>query len=1128
LRRLILITIGRIIFYQCICIHCFAQETATPFHLVEGNNNEPLGGINAITQDENGYMWFSGTGKRCLYKYDGVRMTAYPLENMNPASPIGNFPETVYADRSGMIWVGFVEEGLDLFDPLTTTFRHYRHDPAKPNSLSGGMVSVILRDHLGRLWIGTASGMDLMDEKTGTFMHYRNEAGNPSSLSSSVIRTIYEDRKGVLWVGTGFEFRGRFLQYISDDDGGLNRMDSLGKFKRYLHDPSDPSSLINNKVKSLFEDSRGIFWVGTSEDGLHTMDRATGKFTRHTYDPNKPEGLARPPLKEEHIGDPITFIREDAAGGIWIATYLSGMNRYDTATKKITHYESSNGYPDKNCWAGYESRDGVLWLSSTDPVGFLYRWVPEKNNIRDIPTLNFISCIAEDNQGSIWGAGFQTGLLQFDKNKKLLRTIRIDPTDSVDLGKFQVGSILQGSGDTLWLSTQAGVVLMNTKTFQLRWLRYRSKGDSLLKKFNDMGVFQIVADKNGVKWIWTKKGLYEYSGEHQTLNQYHIDIEGEYEPNTPLLLERDGDLWAATTDGIAIFNAKTGATGHLMKGIKVNCLYQDAEGSIWAGTNNRGLFRYNRSADSMVVFLEPQSVSGGDKIVNVIEDVDKKLWIVTGSAIMKCNADRKQFFVYGKKNGIRSNTLRHGGIWKTMGGEILIGNAKGFYVLSPREMNEVSHPLQLNITGFTINNKPVVAGMESSLPGAIEETNHISLPYQKNNFSFSFAAIDYRAPEANKYYTLLENFDSVWRDAGGDKTANYINIPPGHYIFRVKATNIDNITTEKAIDIIISPPWYKTWWAYTIYCVITLTFIVVIHRFQQQRTIRREREMAQVKELAQAREIEQAYAELKSTQAQLIQSEKMASLGEMTAGIAHEMRNPLNFVNNFTELNNELIGEIRKETEKGISENGRSELIEELLQGVYANNEKINFHGKRADAIVKSMLQHSQGGTGTKEPTDINDLADKYLRLAYSVTWAKDNVATAIGLKTDFDGSLKDISIIPQDIGKALLNLYNNAFYAVREKAAGKTPEDWEPQLIVTTKKYGNQVIISVMDNGSGIPENIIDKIFQPFFTTKPTGQGTGLGLSLAYDIVKAHGGLLSVESKPGEGSIFTIRLPMS
>ena len=259
---------------------------------------------------------------------------------------------------------------------------------------------------------------------------------------------------------------------------------------------------------------------------------------------------------------------------------------------------------------------------------------------------------------------------------------------------------------------------------------------------------------------------------------------------------------------------------------------------------------------------------------------------------------------------------------------------------------------------------------------------------------------------------------------------------------------------------------------------------------------------------------------LKATQTQLIQQEKLASLGELTAGIAHEIQNPLNFVNNFSEVSTELVDEMNEEIEKGNLQDAK-EIANDLKQ----NLEKINHHGKRAGDIVKGMLQHSRSSSsGVKEPTDINKLADEYLRLAYHGLRAKDKSFNAT-MKTDYDDNIGNINIVPQDMGRVILNLITNAFYVVDEKKKSGV-ENYEPTVSVSIKKINNKVEIKVSDNGSGIPQKVLDKIFQPFFTTKPTGQGTGLGLSLSYDIVKAHGGELKVETKEGEGSIFIIQLP--
>ena len=274
--------------------------------------------------------------------------------------------------------------------------------------------------------------------------------------------------------------------------------------------------------------------------------------------------------------------------------------------------------------------------------------------------------------------------------------------------------------------------------------------------------------------------------------------------------------------------------------------------------------------------------------------------------------------------------------------------------------------------------------------------------------------------------------------------------------------------------------------------------------------------------------LELTLLQLRTTQTQLIQSEKLASLGELTAGIAHEIQNPLNFVNNFSELSVDLAKELKEELKNPEKDWG---LIEELTNDLIQNQDKINHHGKRASNIVKNMLEHSRSSTGTKEPTDINALADEYLRLSYHGLRAKDKSFNAT-MVTHFQESLPKITVIPQDIGRVLLNLINNAFYAVRQKELTtfeklSTLKDYTPSVFVSTKQIKKTIEIRVKDNGTGMPDSVKNKIFQPFFTTKPTGEGTGLGLSLSYDIVtKGHGGTLDVKTKEGEFTEFIITLP--
>ena len=332
------------------------------------------------------------------------------------------------------------------------------------------------------------------------------------------------------------------------------------------------------------------------------------------------------------------------------------------------------------------------------------------------------------------------------------------------------------------------------------------------------------------------------------------------------------------------------------------------------------------------------------------------------------------------------------------------------------------------------------------------------------------------------------------------------------------------------------------WFAILFTWILLQRYSMLRKQYTQQaldRELEKSELMNQQKELLEKQveertaELKNSLEELKSTQAQLIQSEKMASLGELTAGIAHEIQNPLNFINNFADVNTELIEELKTELATG---NKQEAIL--IADDIKENEQKINHHGKRADAIVKGMLQHSRASSGTKEPTDINALCDEYLRLSYHGLRAKDKSFNAI-MQTDFDESIGKINIIPQDIGRVVLNLLTNAFYVVDEKKKASQAElveagkFYEPTVSIQTKKLNDKpdsyrVEIKVSDNGNGIPQKVLEKIFQPFFTTKPTGQGTGLGLSLSYDIItKGHGGELKVETKEGEGTSFIIILPV-
>jgi signal transduction histidine kinase len=653
-------------------------------------------------------------------------------------------------------------------------------------------------------------------------------------------------------------------------------------------------------------------------------------------------------------------------------------------------------------------------------------------------------------------------------------------------------------------------------------------------------IYSITEDMDGFFWLGTGNGIKRFNKKTgEFIHYYHVPADtSSISDGTARTVFADskGYIWVGYgSKGTDKFNSRNvhfihykynaGDSTSISSNV-VNCFFEDAKKNLWLGTLSGGLCHLSYKTGKFSTLTDKNGLPG-NTIYSILNDNHGHFWFGTDNGLSQFDPLSKTFTNYDYKDGLQGNNfatgeggedLSWGACCKASDGTLYFGGNNGFNFFNPSHLTSNRYLAPVVITRFKL--------FDSLVKGA-NESNKIALNYDQNYFSFEFSSLSFYNPDKNLYAYKLEGVDKNWIYSGSRHYVGYTNIDPGTYVFKVKGTNNDGVWNEEgtSITIIINPPWWRTWWAYTIYGLLLAAAIFAFDRMQKQRIIRREIQKAQMRELEHAKEIENAYYELRATQAQLIQQEKMASLGELTAGIAHEIQNPLNFVNNFSEVNKELIEELKNERSKNKSE--RDEQLEnELLNDIAENELKINHHGRRADEIVKGMLQHSRTSTGKKEPTDINAIADEYFRLAYHGLRAKDQSFNAT-TKTDFDNTIGKINVVPQDIARVILNLINNAFYSVDEKKKNN-PSGYEPIVSVTTKKEKDKIEIRVKDNGNGIPQEALDKIFQPFFTTKPTGKGTGLGLSLSYDIVKAHGGMLRVETKENEGCEFTILLPMA
>jgi len=1059
-------------------------KSFTNFTTAQGLTNNVVYGI---TEDKAGNLWFATDGGG-VSRYDGRSFTNFTMTH----GLANNSVWSITQDKTGNLWFG-TSGGVSRFDGKSFT------NFTTAQGLANNTVRSITEDRKGNLWFGTSGGgVSHYDGKS--FTNFTKAEG----LANDTVYSIMEDKTGNLWFGT---FGGGVSRYdgksftnfttaqglinnsvwsiIEDktgnlwfaaDSGGVSRYDG----KSFTNFAAAQGLLANNGVRSITQDKTGNLWFGEFAGGGVT--RYDGKsFTSFTT----AQGLAN---------NSVWSIVEDKTRNLWFATSGGGVSRYDG--KSFINFTTAQGLASKYVWNITEDKKGNLWMGTTG--GGLSRYDGKSfTNFTTEQGLanNTVLSITEDKKGNLWFGTDGGGVSRYD-GKSFTNF-----TTAQGLANNKIWSILEDRKGNIWFATSGGGVS-----------RYDGKSFTNFTTAQGLAnndVYNITEDKMGNLWFGTfGGGVSRYDGKSfinftsaqgladDVVYDIVIDLQENifigtnlgfsvlkgFKSLTPIRASIEEIIPAVNSlvneelkNHRPLFEFYNKKTGYPVKDLDVNAMFIDNKGIIWGGCGDKVIrFDYNailKNTEPPEVFIQAVKVQNENISWN---DLIKK---------RKTNPEFDSLVIL---NDEVSTFAR---------------------ILSGSERDSMRH----KFSGIKFD----------SITRFYPLPENLVLPYNHNSVTFDFVAIEPARYFLLRYQYILEGYDRDWSPVTDKTSATFGNIDDGVYTFKLKARSPDGVWSEPVTYTFkVLPPWYRTWWAYLFY---TILFIGSIWGFihYRSRSLKREKRLLEEKVTQRTNQLSRSLQELKETQTQLIQSEKMASLGELTAGIAHEIQNPLNFVNNFSEVNTELVGELKTELATG-----NMQQAIEIADNIKDNEEKINHHGKRADAIVKGMLQHSRSSSGVKEPTNINALADEYLRLAYHGLRAKDNSFNA-AMKTDYDKTIGNINIIPQDIGRVILNLITNAFYAVNEKKK-TTGGEYEPTVTISSKKLIDKVEIKVKDNGNGIPQIVLDKIFQPFFTTKPTGQGTGLGLSLAYDIVKAQGGEIKVESKEGEGSEFIIKLPIA
>ncbi len=1084
-----------------------AQPQQWAIERLTTNDGLPENEFHGLTQDKQGFLW-AATRQSGLVRYDGYRFINYTHDAEDSTSIAHDSLTTVYTDRAGMLWVGTFD-GLDKLDRTTDTFVHFRHDPEDTTSLSGARVTEVLEDRHGQLWVGTNAGLNRMDRATGTFVHYRHHPDDPNSLAHDYVTALYEDRDGILWVGTR---------------GGLHRLHAAPSneagppgFIRYQHDPADPTTLGNDNVGVLYEDSRGNFWVGTSGTILHHMDRVGGRFTRF-HEPGGFFGM-------------ITTIEEDAEGMLWITAGVAGARRFRFENEILTAEQDAGFLFLQGTHSMYTSRDGIRWFGTNAGL-FRVDPTPQPITYQPImaPTVQrpVILSLTKDREGLFW-IGTEAGLAHYDPTSGASNWYRHDPENPSSLADDTVLGIFEDRTGDLWINTAS--------TFHR--LDHRTK--EVTRVLEVFASFNGIEDEAGDIWTVGVGGAFKVdpsSGTYASYTHARNDATSIGSNWAQYLIKgRDGTPWIGLLNGVSRYNRESDTFTSFFPAADsmstvtspdVHAFIEDRYGRLWYGSphGQPGLNRLDPSTARFEHIPSPAST-----VYSFLEDEEGNLWMASDAGLLMYDMAGETFISYAEHPVLHDWDVGgfSMGAYKDAAGTMFFGAVGGIYSFNPQQLRALtpSPPPQVALTELEVGLASIVPGADAPIQQPIWEAETVTLAHSENTFAITFAGLHFQNPASNRHQYLLEGYDANWREAGEDRRAEYVKVPPGRYVFRAKAANSDGVWSEDeaAIHVRILPPWWRTGWAYTFYGILLLMGIYAVDRYQRRRIVQKEREKAQARELEQARALEKAHTalqqshqHLKTTQAQLVHQEKMASLGALTAGIAHEIKNPLNFINNFAEVNEELADELQEALTNG-------ETVDDLLADLKQNAAVIAQHGKRADGIVKSMMAHAREGKGEREAVNLNGLIDEHVELAYHGKRAQVPDFN-VEIVRAYDEAVGKVDVMQQDMGRVILNLVSNAFDAVMERAARENGP-YAPTVTVSTRRISDQVEIRVEDNGPGMSDEVKAKVFEPFFTTKPTGSGTGLGLSLSYDIItQGHGGTLTVKNDDEKGAVFSITLP--